>query len=117
MDYFGPRQMLIWGSLVSAASVLLFAFDTKDAVAVVVSASLFNGLSIIGWNALDILVISCMPASSRSTAFGALSAGGRMGAIAAQFVNAELESNISVLLFVTFACMILSVGVGVLLEK
>ena len=105
MDYFGPKSMLLWGNIISSFMVLLFAFDMKDGVAVVVSACLFNGISIVGWNALDILVVSSMPLRMRSTAMGTLSAGGRIGAICAQFVNAFLEDNIAILLFVTFACM------------
>ena len=38
---------------------------------------------------------------------GVLAAGGRLGAVSAQFVNGSLEKNIPVLLFVTSACTVL----------
>lgn len=37
---------------------------------------------------------------------GVLAAGGRLGAISAQFVNGSLEKNIPLLLFVTSACTV-----------
>ena len=36
---------------------------------------------------------------------GLLSAAGRLGSICAMFVNGTLENNVSLLLFVTSACM------------
>jgi hypothetical protein len=37
---------------------------------------------------------------------GVLAAGGRLGAVSAQFVNGSLEKNIPLLLFVTCACTV-----------
>lgn len=37
---------------------------------------------------------------------GVLAAGGRLGAMSAQFVNGSLEQNIPLLLFVTSACTV-----------
>jgi hypothetical protein len=37
---------------------------------------------------------------------GVLAAGGRLGAVSAQFVNGSLEQNIPLLLFVTSACTV-----------
>jgi hypothetical protein len=37
---------------------------------------------------------------------GVLAAGGRLGAVSAQFINGSLEKNIPLLLFVTCACTV-----------
>lgn len=51
--------------------------------------------------------VECFPTHVRTSAMGVLAAGGRLGAISAQFVNGSLEKNIPLLLFVTSACTII----------
>lgn len=51
--------------------------------------------------------MECFPTHVRTSAMGVLAAGGRLGAVSAQFVNGSLEKNIPLLLFVTSACTIL----------
>ena len=50
--------------------------------------------------------VECFPTHVRTSAMGVLAAGGRLGAVTAQFVNGSLERNIPLLLFVTSACTI-----------
>jgi MFS family permease len=107
MDFFGYRRMLIWGMMSTSVAALAFAIDHKHPVAVVIFASLFNMCSIVAWNALDIACVDAVPVASRSSVYAVLSAGGRVGAISAQFVNASLEKSVGVLLFVTTSCMLL----------
>jgi hypothetical protein len=51
-------------------------------------------------------VVECYPTHVRTSAMGVLAAGGRLGAVSAQFVNGSLEKNIPLLLFVTCACTV-----------
>jgi MFS family permease len=103
---YGRRALLGWGTGLAGLSALGFALDTKQAVVVVGFASLFNAFSTMGWNSLDCLSAEMFPTEARSTAMGLLAASGRLGAIAGQFVNGTLESNIPLLLFVTTACCV-----------
>ena len=48
---------------------------------------------------------------------GVLAAGGRLGAMSAQFVNGSLEQNIPILLFVTSACTVVGGLAAWLLPK
>jgi len=48
---------------------------------------------------------------------GVLAAGGRLGAMSAQFVNGSLEQNIPLLLFVTSACTVVGGLAAWLLPK
>ena len=103
VDSLGRRWLLTIGMVLAAVSVLGFALDQKDAAVVVLSASLFNAFSVMGWNSLDCLSAEAFPTRSRTSAMGILAASGRLGAICGQFVNGSLENNIPVLLFVTCA--------------
>lgn len=53
----------------------------------------------------------------RTSAMGVLAAGGRLGAMSAQFVNGSLEQNIPLLLFVTSACTVVGGLAAWLLPK
>ena len=106
IDSMGRKRMLSGGMLLAAISVVGFAVDSSDVAVVLLSSSLFNCFSTMGWNALDCLTCECFPTKVRTTAMGLLAASGRIGAIAAQFVNGSLESNIPVLLFVTCGCTV-----------
>lgn len=107
MDKFGRRRLLFYGMCLSAISVLGFAFDTSNSTVVILSASLFNCFSVIGWNSLDCLSVEYFPTQVRASAMGSLAAAGRLGAICAEFVNGNLESNIPALLIVTSGCTLL----------
>jgi MFS family permease len=103
IDRIGRRWLLTIGMVLAAVSVLGFALDQSDASVVVLSASLFNAFSVIGWNSLDCLAAEAFPTRSRTSAMGILAGFGRLGAICGQFVNGSLEKNIPALLFVTCA--------------
>ena len=106
IDSIGRQRMLSWGMILAAVSVVGFAVDNSDVSVVLISSSLFNCFSVIGWNALDCLSCECFPTKVRTTAMGLLAASGRIGAISAQFVNGTLEGNIPLLLFVTCGCTV-----------
>lgn len=107
IERYGRKNMLAYGMILAAISALGFGFGSKYPIIVVLSASLFNAFSVIGWNALDCLSVENFPTEIRTSAMGILAAAGRLGAISAQFVNGTLENNIAILLFVTSGCMFL----------
>lgn len=106
IDVYGRRAMLAMGMTLAGLSVIGFALDSSQASVVILTSSLFNCFSVVGWNALDCLSCESFPTKVRTTAMGLLAAAGRVGAISAQFVNGSLEQNIPVLLFVTCGCTV-----------
>lgn len=93
--------------LAAAGAAALFGFGSAGgAVLVVAAASLFNALSVVGWNTLGCLSTESFPTSLRATGMGAVSACGRLGSIAAQFANGYLEGQgVAVLLLATAGVM------------
>lgn len=106
IDKYGRRWLLCIGMCLAGASSIGFALDTSNQAVVVLFASLFNAFSVIGWNSLDCMSAEGFPTIARTSAMGILAGSGRLGAVAGQFVNGTLESNIPLLLFVTSACSI-----------
>jgi len=106
IDSVGRRWLLSGGMILAGLSTIGFALDVHNAFVVVLFASLFNACSVAGWNSLECLSVEIFPTTARATAMGLLAACGRLGAIAGQFVNGTLESDIPLLLFVTSACSI-----------
>jgi MFS family permease len=105
IEQAGRKNMLAYGMIFAAISALGFGFGSAYPALVILSASLFNAFSVVGWNALDCISVENFPTEIRTSAMGLLAAAGRMGAISAQFVNGSLENNIAILLFVTSGCM------------
>ena len=105
IETIGRKKMLAYGMIAAGICAIGFGFGENYPAVVIISASLFNGFSVIGWNALDCMSVESFPTNIRTTAMGILAAMGRLGAISAQFVNGTLESNIALLLFVTSGCM------------
>lgn len=86
----------------AALAATLFALGSGSGAGVVVSAAcLFNAFSTCGWNALGVVSTEAFPTIARVSGMGLVSAAGRLGSIAAQFVNGSLEENVLVLLMVT----------------
>eukprot|EP00597_Dinobryon_sp_UTEXLB2267_P002683 CAMPEP_0170068912 /NCGR_PEP_ID=MMETSP0019_2-20121128/7749_1 /TAXON_ID=98059 /ORGANISM="Dinobryon sp., Strain UTEXLB2267" /LENGTH=481 /DNA_ID=CAMNT_0010276755 /DNA_START=106 /DNA_END=1551 /DNA_ORIENTATION=- len=107
IDLYGRRNMLSIGMCLAGLSVIGFALDSSQPAVVIISSSLFNCFSVVGWNALDCLSCESFPTKVRTSAMGLLAASGRIGAISAQFVNGSLEKNVPVLLFVTCGCTVM----------
>ncbi|GMF64604.1 unnamed protein product [Phytophthora lilii] len=76
----------------------------------VLLASGFNAFSTAGWNAIDLMSAESFPTDVRTTGMGILSAAGRAGSVAAQFVNGYLIGppvHVTWLLVVTASMMLL----------
>lgn len=111
IEKYGRKKLLCYGMLLAAFSSLGFGLVSSNISIVIGCAAAFNCFSVIGWNSLDCISCESFPTTIRATAMGILASSGRFGAIFAQFVNGTLESNISLLLFVTAGCMIVG-GLG-----
>lgn len=73
----------------------------------------FNACATSAWNALDIISAEVFPSALRSTALGLLASSGRVASMAAQWVNAELiEEGTVIMLLVTGGGLIIA-AVGV----
>lgn len=97
------RKFLLSASMVLAAlAATLFALGSGSGAGVVVTAAcLFNAFSTCGWNSLGVISTEAFPTSARVSGMAVVAAAGRLGSIAAQFVNGSLEDNVLVLLMVT----------------
>jgi MFS family permease len=117
VETVGRRSLLAYGMAIAAMAAFGFAIDTKHKETVVFFAALFNAFSTVGWNSLDCLSVESFPTKVRTSAMGILAAAGRLGAIAAQFVNGQLEENVPMLLFVTSVCMVVGGASSWLLDN
>ena len=97
----GRIGMLMWGTFFAGLSILGFAIDTSNASVVLFSISFYGFFNSAGANGLFAVTSdSYFPAQSKSSAVGFLTAFGRIGAIAAQFVFGSMQSNIPELLLI-----------------
>eukprot|EP01134_Creolimax_fragrantissima_P007885 CFRG7885T1 len=107
LDKFGRNKILFASLAFSGAFVFVLSFPASGNIAVAASI-MFNGLSVVSWNALDVATVELYPTYVRSTAFGTLSAAGRLSAIAANITFGYLlRTHPFVPLFVTASMLIL----------
>jgi MFS family permease len=112
MDKVGGRGILGGSMLCASICAGLFALANyyNSAAAIVALACAFNAFSTSGWNAIDLLSSESFPTDVRTTGMGFLSAGGRIGSFAAQFVNGYLVGpppRVTLLLLITATMMLL----------
>jgi VNT family MFS transporter (synaptic vesicle glycoprotein 2) len=122
MDRLGGRRILAISMLLSAACATGFAYansSASGAAAIVLLASGFNAFSTAGWNAIDLMSTESFPTDVRTTGMGMLSASGRAGSVAAQFVNGYLIGppvHVTLLLAITASMMLLGAVSSVLVR-
>ncbi|KAE8888192.1 hypothetical protein PF005_g21497 [Phytophthora fragariae] len=113
MDRLCGRRILAISMLLSAGCATGFAYansSASGAAAIVLLASGFNAFSTAGWNAIDLMSAESFPTDVRTTGMGMLSAAGRAGSVAAQFVNGYLIGppvHVTLLLVITATMMLL----------
>ena len=91
IDTLGRRATLAASLAAGALCALAFAaVPRENARAALAAACAFNGVSVGAWNALDTYSAEVMPTAVRTTGLGLCSAASRLGAIAAQLLNARL---------------------------
>lgn len=102
----------------AAAAATLFALGTGAGAGIILTgASLFNAFSTCGWNALGVVSTEAFPTAARASGMGLVAAAGRLGSIAAQFVNGSLEGSVVVLLMVTSGMTLLGGAASLLLPR
>ncbi|KAG6972577.1 hypothetical protein JG687_00001417 [Phytophthora cactorum] len=122
MDRLGGRRILAISMLLSAGCATVFAYansSASGAAAIVLLASGFNAFSTAGWNAIDLMSAESFPTDVRTTGMGTLSAAGRAGSVAAQFVNGYLIGppvHVTLLLAITASMMLLGTISSVLVR-
>jgi len=80
VEWIGRAKTLALSMLVSAVAVFCIP-AVKTTTATIVFSCVFNGVSVGGWNALNILSTELFPTRQRGSAFGLQTALGRIAAI------------------------------------
>lgn len=86
VDWLGRRLTACVCLACACGAALLFAFAPADPVWSVAAACIFNGISVGGWNALDLLSAELFVTEARSTAMGLLGAFGRLASFTTTFL-------------------------------
>uniref|UniRef100_X1ZMR5 Major facilitator superfamily (MFS) profile domain-containing protein n=1 Tax=Capitella teleta TaxID=283909 RepID=X1ZMR5_CAPTE len=89
IDRIGRKPLLVSSMLISGLSVF-FIYLLKTQRDSIIMSCIFGGVSVIGWNTLDVLSVELFPTHLRSTANGALSGLGRVAAILGNVTFGEL---------------------------
>ncbi|EGD77660.1 hypothetical protein PTSG_08752 [Salpingoeca rosetta] len=92
VDWLGRRKTLLISMLASAASVfsILKIHSTAGTTAF---SCVFSGVSVAGWNALNILSAELYTTRQRGAAFGLLAATGRIGAIVGNMAFGAMSAS------------------------
>ena len=109
VDTIGRKYTLVSAMSLGSIAVILFALTPKTPLWGLASISVFNGISVAGWNALGLLTPESYPTTVRTTAMGTLGAIGRLGSISGQWINGVLM-DIEVWLPLAVASVILMIG-------
>ncbi|KAL9181556.1 hypothetical protein ACHAXT_010361 [Thalassiosira profunda] len=127
-DRWGRKRLLVWSLLGASGGLAVFAllvyWGGGGTFGIVLSACIFQMLSIVSWNAIDILSGELFPTRVRSAGMGVCTASGRFGAMLAQFVNAKLlmagggEGGASAsVLVVAASTLLVGAGMPLFLER
>ncbi|XP_056307635.1 synaptic vesicle glycoprotein 2B [Danio aesculapii] len=108
MDRIGGKILLSISLLVSGVSVfIIYVVKTKTQSLIV--SCVFSGVSVISWNALDVVGTELYPTQLRSSALGVLTGVGRVAAIMGNVVFGQLvDSSCAVPLMMV--CVLLLAG-------
>ncbi|XP_065147502.1 synaptic vesicle glycoprotein 2B [Paramisgurnus dabryanus] len=106
MDRMGGKILLSVSLLVSSVSVfIIYVVKTKSQSLIV--SCVFSGVSVVSWNALDVLGTELYPTQLRSSALGFFTGVGRVAAIMGNVVFGQLvDSNCAVPLLLVAALLL-----------
>jgi putative MFS transporter len=107
------RNWLMSSSVVVAASAVMLAGVTADSTVTGVFFCLFNAVSVISWNVLDVLSVEMFPTVLRGVAMGLMSSLGRVAAMIAQPVFATASPEAA--LFVSSVALAVAGGATMML--
>ncbi|CAL8260736.1 unnamed protein product [Merluccius merluccius] len=117
MDSIGGKTLLSCSLLVSSASVFFIYLVQTKAGSLVLSC-VFSGVSVIGWNALDVVGTELYPTQLRSSALGFFTGVGRVAAIMGNVVFGSLvDSNCAVPILLVSALLLAGGVVAFLLPQ
>ncbi|KAK2172293.1 hypothetical protein NP493_973g01033 [Ridgeia piscesae] len=92
IDKLGRKALLVVSMMMSGCSVF-FVWFLKTQTQSLVMSCVFSGVSVIGWNVLDVLGVELFPTHLRSTASGVFNGAGRIGAILGNVVFGQLVAT------------------------
>ncbi|XP_073687842.1 synaptic vesicle glycoprotein 2B [Garra rufa] len=106
MDRIGGKILLSVSLLVSSMSVfVIYVVKTKTQSLIV--SCMFSGVSVISWNALDVVGTELYPTQLRSSALGVFTGVGRVAAIMGNVVFGQLvDSNCAIPLLMVSALLL-----------
>ncbi|XP_017562251.1 synaptic vesicle glycoprotein 2C isoform X1 [Pygocentrus nattereri] len=106
MDVVGGKILLAGSLLLSSVSVfLIYVVKTKSQS--LLMSCVFSGVSVISWNALDVVSTELYPTQLRSSALGFFTGVGRVAAIMGNVVFGQLvDSNCAVPILVVSALLL-----------
>lgn len=76
----GTKGTLISSLFLSTIAIFVLIRVSSD-LAVTISMCVFSGVSVMGWNVINIISVDMFPVDYRSTAFGVFASTGRIGSI------------------------------------
>ncbi|KAJ8249296.1 hypothetical protein GJAV_G00233280 [Gymnothorax javanicus] len=92
MDHIGGKILLSCSLLLSSISVF-FIWAVKTEMQCLLMSCLFSGVSVICWNALDVVSTELYPTQLRSSALGFFAGVSRIGAIMGNLVFGQLVDS------------------------
>lgn len=106
MDSVGGKALLSFSLLVSGLSVF-FIYEVQTKVQSLILSCVFSGVSVITWNALDVVGTELYPTQLRSSALGFFTGVGRVAAIMGNVVFGRLvDTNCSVPILLVSALLL-----------
>lgn len=117
MDSTGGKALLSGSLLLSSLSVFFIYVVQTKAQSLTLSC-VFSGVSVIAWNALDVVGTELYPTKLRSSALGFFTGVGRVGAIMGNLVFGRLvDANCAVPVLLVSALLLTGGLVGLLLPQ
>lgn len=111
MDRVGAKYMLIVSSFLSGLSAFLFWLTTSKATVIAMN-TIFNGITVGCWDAIDVLLVEMYPTNIRSAATGNATGASRLGSIAGTLIfGVFMDSSCTVPIITVFIAFVLS-GIG-----
>ncbi|CAL8296034.1 unnamed protein product [Boreogadus saida] len=117
MDRVGGKTLLSCSLMVSSVSVF-FIYMVQTKAGSLALSCIFSGVSVIGWNALDVVGTELYPTQLRSSALGFFTGVGRVAAITGNVVFGTLvDSNCAVPILLVSALLLAGGLVALLLPQ
>lgn len=115
VDRVGRRLSACGAMALAALAAVAFAMAPPVPAVALASACVFNGVSVVAWNAIDLLLAESFPTAVRASAVGFLGAAGRFASFAATALAGAL-TEISLVLPLLVAAAMLAAGSAAMLR-